>query len=144
MKIGTTKRACLLHCCNEFQLNISSCLWIIVVWKLESWAHIQTRTHTRTQLKIIFLDVLDYSEYSDTNISYFFHKNVASSVRKQNTQFSLLPHWRLFDQRAFKRHHENGLLLVKLYYPIYFTQETSVTVIHFLIFSDETNQIKRF
>ena len=29
-----------------------------------------------------FLDVLDYSEYSDTNISIFFHENIASSVKK--------------------------------------------------------------
>ena len=37
------------------------------------------------QLKIIFLEVLDYSEYSYTNISKkkMFHKNIASSVRKQ-------------------------------------------------------------
>ena len=42
--------------------------------------------HTHTsgrQLKIIFLDVLDHSEYSDTNISIFFHENIASLVRKQ-------------------------------------------------------------
>ena len=47
-----------------------------------------TCTHTHTpgpQLKIIFLDFLVYSEYSDTNISnFFFYENIASSVRKQN------------------------------------------------------------
>ena len=53
-------------------------------WKSDTY----TRTHTHTsgrQLKITSLDVLDYSEYSDTNISkFFFHENIASSVRKQN------------------------------------------------------------
>ena len=41
----------------------------------KSSAQTHTHTHTHTsgrQLKIIFLDVLDYSEYSDTNISIFF------------------------------------------------------------------------
>ena len=33
-------------CCTKFQLDISSLLWIIVVWKLESRAHTLTRTHT--------------------------------------------------------------------------------------------------
>ena len=38
------------------------------------------------QLKITFLDVLDYSEYFDTNISnFFFHENIASAVRQQYT-----------------------------------------------------------
>ena len=48
-------------------------------------------THTRArasgrQLKITFLDVLDYSEYCDTySISrFFFNENIASLVRKQN------------------------------------------------------------
>ena len=50
-----------------------------------------TRTHTHTsgrQLKIPFLGVLDYFEYSDTNISknFFFHENIAFSMRKQNRQ----------------------------------------------------------
>ena len=56
---------------------------------LKHWtsdAHVHTQTHTSgRQLKITFLDVLDYSEYSDTNISnFFFHWNITSSVRKQN------------------------------------------------------------
>ena len=47
--------------------------------------HTHTHTHTsRRQLKITFLDVFDYYEYSDTNISkFFFHDNIVSSVRKQ-------------------------------------------------------------
>ena len=58
-------------------------------WKSDTHAHTHTRAHTHTsgrQLKIIFLDVLDYSEYSDTDISnfFFFHVNIASSVKKQN------------------------------------------------------------
>ena len=43
---------------------------------LKRW---KSDTHTSgRQLKIIFLDVLDYSEYSDTNISKFFilHENI--------------------------------------------------------------------
>ena len=40
--------------------------------------HIRTDTHTSgSQLKIEFLDVLDYSEYSDTNIS---KKNVFTEI----------------------------------------------------------------
>ena len=34
-----------------------------------------------------FLDVLDYSEYSESKKNlekFFFHENIASSVRKQN------------------------------------------------------------
>ena len=41
----------------------------------KSDTHARTHTHTHTsgrQLKIEFLDVSDYSEYSDTNISNFF------------------------------------------------------------------------
>ena len=39
--------------------------------------HWKSNTHTHTfgrELKITFLDVLDYSEYSDTNISNFFSR----------------------------------------------------------------------
>ena len=46
--------------------------WGLKRWKSDTHAHTYTRTHTHTsgcQLKIKFLDVLDYSEYSDTNIS---------------------------------------------------------------------------
>ena len=66
--------------CTKIFQDISSRLWIIGVWKVEN------RTHTRTsgnQLKIAFLDVLDYSEYFDTDILIFFHEKVASTVRKQ-------------------------------------------------------------
>ena len=46
-----------------------------------------TRTHTHTsgrQLNITLLDVLDYSEYSDTiSKKKIFHENIAFSVRKQ-------------------------------------------------------------
>ena len=54
-------------------------------YKSDTHAHTHTHTHTSgRQLKIIFLDVLDDSEYCDTNISNFFHENIASLVRKQN------------------------------------------------------------
>ena len=53
-------------------------------------AHTHTRAYTHTsgrQLKIGFLDFLDYSNYSDTNIAKrkIFHENIASSVRKQES-----------------------------------------------------------
>ena len=45
--------------------------------------HTHTRAHaSRRQLKITFLDVLDYSEFADTNISNLFHEHIASSVGK--------------------------------------------------------------
>ena len=69
MKIVTIEGLWLLHWFTKFQIDISSRLWVIGVWNVEN------RTHTRTsgrQLKIKFLDVLDYPEYSDTNISNFF------------------------------------------------------------------------
>ena len=40
------------------------------IWKLN------IHTHVRTPAKITFLDILDYSEYFDTNISiFFFYEN---------------------------------------------------------------------
>ena len=45
---------------------------MVIVWLIFA---IILLTHTHTsgrQLKIKFLEVLDYSEYSDTNISNFF------------------------------------------------------------------------
>ena len=51
------------------------------LWKSDTYTHTRTHTHTSgRQLKITFLDVLDYSEYSDTtyyDISnfFFFHEN---------------------------------------------------------------------
>ena len=63
---------------------------------IRTYAHMYTHIHTSgRQLKIIFLDVLDYSdEYSDTNISNFFFHETASSVRKQNRKYL-----RLFNQK---------------------------------------------
>ena len=68
---------------DQFHIDISSRLWVIGVSNVENRTHTHTRTHAHTgtrtrthtsgrQLKITFLDVLDYSEYSDTNISKFF------------------------------------------------------------------------
>ena len=43
--------------------------------KSSTYTHTNSYTHTsERQLKIIFLDVLDHSEYSDTNISIFFSR----------------------------------------------------------------------
>ena len=45
--------------------------------KSSPYTHIytHTRAHTsRRQLKIIFLDVLDHSEYSDNNVLNFFQR----------------------------------------------------------------------
>ena len=52
------------------------------------FGHTRTYTHTSgRQLKITFFDILDYSEYSNTNISIFFHENkkffITFSLRKQ-------------------------------------------------------------
>ena len=79
MKIVTLKGLWLFHWCRKFHIDISSRLWVIGVWNVENWTDTPGR-----QLKITFLDVLDSSEYSDTNISnFFFHGNIASSMRKQ-------------------------------------------------------------
>ena len=53
-------------------------------WKSDTHAHTSGR-----QLKITFLDVLDYSEYSDTNISIFFLRK-HSSLNEE-------PKWSLID-----------------------------------------------
>ena len=94
MKIVTIEGAWLLHCCTKFQLDISSRLWIIVVWKLKSQAHTHTRTRTHThtsgcQLKIIFLDVLDYSEYSHTNTAMFLFSRKHSFFSKEARKFEI-------------------------------------------------------
>ena len=81
----------LLHWRTKFHIDISSRLWVIGVSNVENWTHTQTHGHTRTcththtserQLKITFLDVLDYSEYSDTNI-----------LKKKNFTKTYLPQW---------------------------------------------------
>ena len=45
--------------------------WGLKRWKSDTHTHTHTYTSGR-QLKIKFSDVLDYSEYSDTDISKFF------------------------------------------------------------------------
>ena len=91
MKIVTIK-GLWFHWWTKFHIDISSRLWVIGVWNIENRTHTRTHTHTcRRQLKITFLDVLDYSEYSDTNISnFFFHENIASLMRKKNFKFPRL------------------------------------------------------
>ena len=80
MKIVKIEGLWLLHWRTKFHIDISHI------------GHIHTHAHTHThasgrQLKITFLDVLNYSEYSDTDISKkkIFTKT-ASSVRKQKTK----------------------------------------------------------
>ena len=97
MKIVTIKGLWLLHWRTKFDIDISNHLWVIEVWNVENRTHTHTRitahththTHTHTswrQLKIKFVGVLDYSEYSDTNMSKKnFRENIASSVRKQKS-----------------------------------------------------------
>ena len=67
MKIITIKGQCLLHWCTKFHIDIWSRLWVIGLWNVENQIHTHTHTPGR-QLKITFIDVLDYSEYLDTNI----------------------------------------------------------------------------
>ena len=72
MKIVTIKGLWLLYWRTKFHIDISSRLWVIGVSNVENRTHTHTRKHAHTsgrQLKITFLDVLDYSEYSDTSIS---------------------------------------------------------------------------
>ena len=77
MKIVTIKGLWLLYWRTKFHIDISNRLWFIGVSNVKNRTHTHTRTHAHTytswrQLKITFLDVLEYSEYSDTNISKFF------------------------------------------------------------------------
>ena len=65
MKIFTIKRLLLIHWCTKFHIDISSRLWVIALWNVEYRTHTHTQTHTQ---KIKFLDVLDYSDYADTNV----------------------------------------------------------------------------
>ena len=91
MKIVTIKGLWLLHRCTKFHIDIWSRLWVIELWNVENRTHTHT-PHTyvsERQLQIIFLDVLDYSECSDTNISKKkIHENIASSTRKQNWDYN--------------------------------------------------------
>ena len=57
---------------------------VSIIWNSGLHTHTHTSGH---QLKILFFDVLDHSEYADTNISNFFHENIASSVRKKNEKY---------------------------------------------------------
>ena len=84
MKIVPIKGLWLLHWCTKFIIDISSRLWVIGVWNIENRTHMHTRVHTSgRQLKITFLDVLDYSEYSDANISKFFFSRKHSFLNKE-------------------------------------------------------------
>ena len=61
----------------------------IGVSNVENRTHTRPHTHTSGRQLKIFLDVLDYSKYSDTSISkkMFFHESIASSVRKLCTGY---------------------------------------------------------
>ena len=72
MKIVTNKELWLLHWCTKFHIDISRHLWVIGVWIVENRTHTHTHTYIRTPAKNDISHVLDYSEYSDTNISNFF------------------------------------------------------------------------
>ena len=75
MKIVTIKGLWLFHWRTKFHIDISS--------------HTHTRSHTHTSgrhLKITFLDVLDYSKYSETNIS---KKKIFEEAKSLNRL-----HWR--------------------------------------------------
>ena len=69
-KIVTIKEAWLLHWCTKFQLDISSRLWVIGVWKVENraHAHIHTHTHTHTHTHI---QTSAENHISNTNVSKF-------------------------------------------------------------------------
>ena len=95
MKIVTVKRLWLLHWRTIFHIDISSRLWVIGVLNVAHRTHTHTHTHTHTsgwQLKSPFLDVLDYSEYSDTNISKkkFSRKHSFLSEESKNILISKL------------------------------------------------------
>ena len=56
--------------------KFSSRLWVIGVLKVENRTRKHTHTHTSgRQPNITFLDILDYSEYFDTNNTIFFYEN---------------------------------------------------------------------
>ena len=63
-------------------------IYELTEFEMFKFGHTRTYTHTSgRQLKITFFDILDYSEYSNTNISIFFHENkkffITFSLRKQ-------------------------------------------------------------
>ena len=92
MKIVTIKGLWLLHWCIKFHIDIASRSLVIGVWNVENRMHTYTytRIHTHTfgrQLKIKFLDVLNYSQYSDTNISNFFSRKWKKKVQFSNFYF---------------------------------------------------------
>ena len=77
MKIVTIKGLLLLHWFAKFHIDSQAVYEFYggsQTLKIgHTRAHASTRTHTSgRQLKIKFLDVLGYSEYSGTNISKFF------------------------------------------------------------------------
>ena len=72
MKIVTIKGLQLLHWCKNFE-SISRAAYELSGFEMLKIGHTpEHKNKSGGQPKIIFLDVLDYSEYSDTNISNFF------------------------------------------------------------------------
>ena len=58
--------------------------------KSDTYTHAHTRTHTSGhQLKITFLNVLDYSEYSDTNIANKKQQICHATIILKNTNLLL-------------------------------------------------------
>ena len=90
MKRITIKGLCLLLWCTKFHIDIWSRLWVIGLWNVENQIHTHTHTSGR-QLKITFLDVLDYSEYLDTNIRK--KKNSRQHSFLIASSASQLPQW---------------------------------------------------
>ena len=87
-------------------------LWLLHWWGFKRWksdtythAHTRTRTHTHTSgrhLKITYLDVLDYSEYSDTNNSknFFLRKHSFLSGEAKNFGKKF---WKNLGKKVFKK-----------------------------------------
>ena len=119
MKIVTIKGVWLLHWRTNFYIDISSRLWVIGVSNVENRTHTHTRTHAHThthtserQLKITFLDVLDYSEYSDTNIS----KKKISRKHSFLSEEAKKIFERSFDKKNFgKINSKTKIFIIKLY-----------------------------
>ena len=91
MKIVTIKACDYVTGVPNFIL-ISQAVYELSGFQTFKIGHIQTYAHTHTsgrQLKITFLDVLDYSEYSDTNISkkkFSRKRNFLSEEAKEKKQ----------------------------------------------------------